>query len=144
MISARDSTIADCTMVELSGNVSRSGSLTVVQPGQNCPFKIRRVYYLFDLPAGAVRGGHALRALHQFVVAGSGSFEVRLDDGREGRTVTLNRPDRALHLVPGIWRELRDFSSGGICLVLASDTFDERDYFRQHSDFLAFKAGQEA
>jgi len=124
--------------------MTRSGSLTVVQPGQNCPFQIRRVYYLFDVPAGAVRGGHAHRALHQLVIAASGSFEVSLDDGRDRRTVALNRPDRALHLVPGIWRELRNFSSGSICLVMASETFDESDYFRRHSDFLAFKAEQEA
>jgi hypothetical protein len=135
----RSTTIADCSVIELSGIVSRSGSLTVAEPGRNCPFNIRRVYYLFDVPAGAVRGGHAHRALHQLVIAGSGSFEVRLDDGQDRRTVALSRPDRALHLVPGIWRELHSFSSGSICLVLASDTFDERDYFRRYSEFVTFK-----
>jgi hypothetical protein len=144
MVSARETSVADCAMVELSPKVSRSGRLTVVQPGENCPFEIQRVYYLFDVPAGAVRGGHAHRALHQFVVAASGSFEVRLDDGQDCRTVALNRPDRALHLVPGIWRELHNFSSGSICLAMVSNTFDESEYLRCHADFLAFKASQGA
>jgi hypothetical protein len=142
MTSARDSSVADCALLELPGTISRAGNLTVLQWQQGCPFKIRRVYYLFDVPAGAVRGGHAHRDLHQLVVAASGSFEVVLDDGRECRTVMLNRPDRGLHLVPGIWRELQNFSSGSICLVAASEKFDERDYWREHSKFLEYKLEQ--
>jgi WxcM-like protein len=137
----RAASVGDCEIVELTRHISDSGSLTTVAPGDRCPFAIRRVYYLFDIPSGAARGGHAHRALHQLLVAASGSFDVLLDDGSDRRTVTLNRPDRGLHLVPGIWRELCNFSSGSICLVMASELYDEEDYLRDHDDFLAWKTG---
>lgn len=109
--------------------------------GHDRAFTMRRIYFLFDVPAGSVRGGHAHRTLHQLVVAPSGSFDVVIDDGRARRTVALNRPDVALHLVPGIWRELENFSAGSVCLVAASDVYDEDDYVRDRDEFLAFKAG---
>lgn len=106
----------------------------------NCPFEIRRVYYLYDVPGGAARGGHAHRTLQQLIIAASGSFDVLIDDGRNRRTVILNRPYYALHIVPGIWRELHNFSSGSISLVLASAEFDEQDYIRDHQGFARWKA----
>lgn len=144
MTDARHTTVGECVIVELSRDVGRSGSTTVLESGQTCPFEIRRVYYLFEVPAGATRGGHAHRAVHEFLVAGSGSFDVRVDDGRERRTITLDRPDRGLYLVPGIWRELHNFSSGSICLVMASEVFEEADYLRRRSEFLSFKGDSEA
>jgi hypothetical protein len=141
---ARHTVVGDCVVVELSRDVGRSGSTTVLESGRSCPFEIRRVYYLFDVPAGAARGGHAHREVHELLVAGSGSFDVRIDDGRERRTITLDRPDQGLYLVPGIWRELHNFSSGSICLVMASQIFEEADYLRRRSQFRFFKAGSEA
>jgi hypothetical protein len=106
---------------------------------KNCPFPIRRVYYLYDIPADSKRGGHAHRQLHELIVAAMGSFEVLLDDGRNRRTVLLNRPYLGLHIVPGIWRELQNFSGGSICLVLASELYDEGDYIRNVESFLKWK-----
>jgi len=139
---AHDTTVYDCALVELPRIASRAGSITVMESAGNCPFDIRRVYYLYDVPGGAARGGHAHRSLHQLVVAASGSFDVLIDDGRNRRTVALNRPYYALHIVPGIWRELHNFSSGSICLVLASAEFDEEDYVRQHESFAEWKRGR--
>lgn len=111
-----------------------------MQPQWNCPIEIRRVYYLYDVPGGASRGGHAHRDLHQILVAAGGSFDVLLDDGRNRRTVMLNRPYHALHIVPGIWRELSNFSSGSICLVLASAVYEESDYLRNYESFRSLKS----
>jgi hypothetical protein len=133
------STVYDCALLELPRIANRAGSITVMESLGNCPFEIRRVYYLYDVPAAATRGGHAHRALHQLVIAASGSFEVLIDDGRNRRTIALNRPFHALHIVPGIWRELHNFSSGSISLVLASAAFDEQDYIRNHEDFVRWK-----
>jgi hypothetical protein len=138
---ASTTTIWDCTVLELSEHINRFGKLAVIQPGPSLAFNIRRVYYLYGVPDGAVRAGHAHRRLHQLVVAVRGSFDVRLDDGHEQRTVELSQPSQALHLVPGIWRELWRFSRGSVCLVMASEPFDERDYLRAPADFLAFKTG---
>ena len=134
---ARDSRVADCSLLDLT---TRAHPDVAVVFGTNCPFAIRRVYYLFDVPAGAVRGGHAHRILHQLVIAACGRFDVTLDDGRDQRVLTLDASNRALHLVPGIWRELSNFSAGSICLVMASAPFEEADYLRQYEEFLAFKA----
>ena len=138
---ARDSSVDDCSVVDLSGRAD-AGSRIAVAYRLNCPFEIRRVYYLFDVPAGAVRGGHAHHALHQLVIAARGTFDVLLDDGRTRRSVTLGTPTTALHIVPGIWRELFNFSAGSICLVAASALFEEADYVRQYDEFVAFKASQ--
>ena len=137
---AREATVYDCALLALPQITNRAGNITVLEPGTNCPFPIPRVYYLYDVPGGASRGGHAHRDLHQLIVAASGSFEVLIDDGRNRRTVMLNRPNNALHIVPGIWRELHNFSSGSICLALASHAYDDKDYLRSHEAFVAWKS----
>ncbi|HPJ59349.1 MAG TPA: FdtA/QdtA family cupin domain-containing protein [Bacteroidales bacterium] len=117
-----------------------AGNITIVQNGDFLPFDIKRVYYLYDVPGGSERGGHAHKELHQLIVAASGSFDVILDDGRKRKIVTLNRPNYGLIIVPGIWREIINFSSGGICLVLASEKYDPDDYIRRYKDFLMWKS----
>jgi hypothetical protein len=105
----------------------------------NIPFSVKRIYYLYDVPGGEARGGHAHKELHQLIVAASGSFNVLLDDGQNKKIVTLNRPDYGLLVVPGIWRELFEFSSGSICMVLASRLYEESDYLRDYNHFISFK-----
>ena len=112
------------------------GNLSVIEK-EVVPFEIKRVYYLYDVPAGAERGGHAHKKLQQFLVALSGSFDVILNDGKKEKTVTLNKPYEGLLITDGIWRELKNFSSGSVCLVVASDVFEEADYIRDFEDFLA-------
>ena len=112
------------------------GNLGVLEGGRDLPFEIRRTYWLYDIPAGSHRGGHAHRRLEQVLIALGGSFDVVLDDGVERKTVTLNRPDRGLYLPTGIWRELENFSAGSVCLVLASEHYDETEYLRDHDEFL--------
>ena len=114
------------------------GNLSVIEK-EVVPFEIKRVYYLYDVPAGAERGGHAHKKLQQFLVALSGSFDVILNDGKEEKIVTLNKPFEGLLITNGIWRELKNFSSGAVCLVIASDVFSEEDYIREFSAFLESK-----
>jgi len=133
------SSVYDCSIIELSINHREKGNLTVVENGKNIPFDVRRVYYLYDVPAGEARGGHAHRELRQLIVAASGSFNVVLFDGKVKRTITLNRPFHGLLVVPGIWRELDDFSSGSVCLVMASTEYDEKDYIRDYEEYLTWK-----
>lgn len=134
------SNVYDCTMIELDKHHSdRKGNITVVENQNTVPFDVKRTYYLYDVPGGESRGGHAHRELSQLIVAASGSFSVTLDDGNVKRTFTLNRPYQGLYVVPGIWRTLDDFSSGAVCLVLASHGYDEADYIRDYKDFLDFK-----
>jgi len=128
-------TIDDCQVIDLSKIHRPSGNITVVENDINIPFQVKRVYYLYDVPAGEDRGGHAHYQLEQYIIAASGSFDVILDDGTNKKTVTLNRPHLALHIVPGLWRELENFSSGSICMVLASHTYDEKDYIRDYNKF---------
>jgi hypothetical protein len=135
------SSIYDCVVLRLSKIHNRAGNITIVEGQTNVPFEIKRVYYLYDIPGGEGRGGHAHKGLHQIVVAASGAFDVLLDDGVNKKVVTLNRPDYGLLIVPGIWRELMEFSSGAICLVLASHTYDAADYIREYDEFLKFKNG---
>ncbi|MGG7036027.1 MAG: sugar 3,4-ketoisomerase [Flavobacterium sp.] len=116
------------------------GDLSVIE-GKTIPFDIKRVYYLFDIPTGSERGGHAHKNLQQLLIAISGSFDVVLKDGDSERKITLNKPSEGLLVVPGIWRELKNFSSGSVCLVVASDVFDEEDYIRDFSEFQLFKNG---
>ncbi|HID97513.1 MAG TPA: WxcM-like domain-containing protein [Thermodesulfobacteriaceae bacterium] len=111
------------------------GNLTFIEGGEHIPFAIKRVYYLYDVPGGEVRGGHAHKRLEQLIIAASGSFDVLLDDGREKKKITLNRPFYGLYIPVMIWRELENFSSGSTCLVLASEHFDESDYFRDYDQF---------
>lgn len=133
-------TVFDCRLVELDKHHSdRKGNLTVVGNGIDMPFDVKRVYYLYDVPGGESRGGHAHKALYQLVLAVSGSFSVTLDDGTDKKTFVLNRPYQGLLVVPGIWRTLDDFSSGAVCLVLASEKYDEADYLRDYEEFLNYK-----
>lgn len=136
----KNTKVFDCTMIELSRHHSdRKGNLTVIENGVTVPFDVKRTYYLYDVPGGESRGGHAHKDLHQLIVAASGSFTVTLDDGSVKRTFLLNRPYQGLLVVPGIWRTLDDFSSGAVCMVLASEGYDEADYIRDYNDFLALK-----
>ncbi len=130
-----NSLVEHCSLVNLPKNQSNSGNITLVNNQQEIPFDINRVYYLFDIPSDGTRGGHAHRELNQIIIAASGSFDVLLDDGKNKRIVTLNRPYVGLHIIPGIWRELLNFSSGSVCLVLASDKYKEIDYIRDYSVF---------
>lgn len=133
-------TVYDCSVIELSKHHSdRKGNLSVVENELSVPFDIKRTYYLYDVPGGVCRGGHAHKNLHQLIVAVSGSFAVTLDDGSIKRTYTLNRPYQGLLVVPGIWRTLDDFSSGAICMVLASEIYSEDDYIRNYGEFKVFK-----
>jgi dTDP-4-dehydrorhamnose 3,5-epimerase-like enzyme len=113
------------------------GNLSFVEASRHIPFDIARVYYLYDVPSGSVRAGHAHRALNQLLIAVSGSFDVKLHDGERQEVVTLNRPHRGLHIGPGLWRELDNFSSGSVCVVLASQHYDESDYIRDFAQFQA-------
>ena len=131
-------------MIELNRHHSdRKGNLSVVENGLTVPFDVKRTYYLYDVPGGESRGGHAHRDLSQLIIAASGSFTVTLDDGEVKRTFLLNRPYQGLYIVPGIWRTLDDFSSGAVCLVLASDVYTEADYIRSYDEFIRYKHGTE-
>jgi len=134
-------TVFDSQIVELDKHHSdRKGNLSVVERNKDVPFVVKRAYYLYDVPGGESRGGHAHKALWQLIIAVSGSFSVTLDDGKDRREIVLNRPYQGLLVVPGIWRTLNDFSSGSVCLVLASEKYDEHDYIRDYDEFLIFKA----
>lgn len=135
----KKSSVYDCHVLSLSKIHNPAGNITIVESEQNVPFCLRRIYYLYDIPGGESRGGHAHKELHQLIVAASGSFEVLLDDGRNKKIVRLNRPNYGLLVVPGIWRELFEFSSGAICMVLASHKYDEDDYLRDFDSFSEFK-----
>lgn len=132
--------VFDCTMVELDRHHSdRKGNLTVVENGQTLPFDVKRVYYLYDVPGGENRGSHAHKELSQLIIAASGSFTVTLDDGKCKRSFFLNRPYQGLYVKPGMWRDLEDFSSGAVCMVLASDVYLKEDYIRDYQEFLEFR-----
>ncbi len=132
--------VDDCCIIELDRHHSaRKGDICVVENGETVPFDVKRMYYLYDVPADAVRGGHAHKHLYQLLVAAGGSFTVLLDDGRSKRSVTLKRPYQGLLIKPGIWREVEDFSSGSVCMVLASELYDEADYIRRYQAFLEYK-----
>ena len=135
--------VFDCSVLELDRHHSqRKGDISVVENRITVPFDTKRVYYLYDVPGGVDRGGHAHKELKQLIIAASGCFTVELDDGKVKRSFTLNRPYQGLFVVPGIWRVLKDFSSGSVCLVLASEKYDPEDYIRNYSDFIAFKEAQ--
>jgi len=132
--------VFDCTMLELDKHHSnRRGNLTVVENGKTLPFDVKRVYYLYDVPGGESRGAHAHKNLSQLIIAASGSFRVTLDDGQVKRSFMLNRPYQGLYVKPGIWRDLDDFSSGAVCMVLASDVYDKEDYIRDYDKFIEFR-----
>ena len=132
--------VFDCSMVELDRHHSdRKGNLTVVENGKTLPFDVKRVYYLYDVPGGENRGSHAHKELSQLIIAASGSFTVTLDDGKCKRSFFLNRPYQGLYVKPGMWRDLEDFSSGAVCMVLASDVYLKEDYIRDYQEFLEFR-----
>ncbi len=135
----KNNSVYDCAVVDLSKIQNSSGNITVVENGSNIPFDVKRIYYLYDVPGGQQRGGHAHYKLEQYIIAASGSFDVLLDDGKNKKKITLNRPNFALHIVSGLWRELHNFSSGSISLVLASEKYEEKDYIRDYYDFLKLK-----
>ena len=129
--------ISDCKIVNLPKITDARGNLTFIEGGRHVPFEVKRVYYLYDVPGGAERGGHAHKDLHQLIIAISGSFDIVLDDGREKKRFHLNRSYYGIYVCPMIWREMDNFSSGAVCLVLASNLYDEADYYRSHPEFLA-------
>lgn len=132
--------VFDCSIIELDRHHSeRKGNITVVQNGSTLPFDVKRVYYLYDVPGGESRGAHAHRDLSQLIVAASGSFRVTLDDGNVKRSFFLNHPYQGLYVKPGMWRDLDDFSSGAVCMVLASDIYKQDDYIRDYDEFLKFR-----
>lgn len=134
-----NNTVYDCTLIEMDQHHSdNKGNLTVVENGRTVPFDVKRVYYLYDIPGGESRGAHAHKELKQLIVAASGSFDVTLDDGNIKRTFTLNRPYQGLLVVPGIWRDLSNFSSGSVCLVMASMEYTESDYIRDYRHFIEY------
>lgn len=135
----KKSSVYDCHIIPLSKVHNTAGNITIVEGNNNIPFSINRIYYLYDIPGGEERGGHAHKELRQLIVAASGSFDVILDDGTNKKIVRLNRPNYGLLVVPGIWREIMEFSSGSICLVLASLKYDEADYIRNYDEFKNLK-----
>lgn len=136
--------VFDCSMIELDRHHSdRRGNLTVVENGKTLPFDVKRVYYLYDVPGGESRGAHAHKELSQLIIAASGSFTVTLDDGKCKRSFFLNRPYQGLYVKPGMWRTLEDFSSGAVCMVLASDVYKASDYIRTYEEFTQFRKENE-
>jgi dTDP-4-dehydrorhamnose 3,5-epimerase-like enzyme len=136
---SKKSTVFDCSLITLEKNHQLKGNLTAVNNHVQVPFAVRRIYYLYDIPGGLSRGGHGHKDLQQLVLAPSGSFEITVDDGSAKRTFHLSRPNIGLLLPSGLWRELTNFSSGSICLVLASDLYSEEDYFRSYEEFVNWK-----
>lgn len=126
----------DCTLIELPKIHDPRGNLTFIEGNDQIQFEIQRVYYLYDVPGGAERGGHAHKELHQLIIAMSGSFDVVLDDGKDKKRIHLNRSYQGLYVCPMIWRELNNFSSGSVCMVLASNKYDEVDYYRDYAEFM--------
>jgi hypothetical protein len=129
--------IKDCSLIDLPRINDPRGNLTFIEGERHVPFQLKRVFYLYDVPGGALRAGHALKRCQQFIIAASGSFDVVLDDGFEKRRYQLNRSYYGLYVPPLVWREIDNFSSNSICVVLASEQFDEGDYYREYADFLA-------
>ena len=128
--------IQECKILSLPVVHDRRGNLTFIESSKIIPFEIKRVYYLYDVPGGAERGGHAHKQLHQLIIAMSGSFDVLLDDGKDKKKFHLNRSYNGLYVCPMIWREINNFSSGSVCMVLASTFYDEEDYYREYSEFM--------
>ena len=128
--------VEKCRYVDIPRMTDDRGSLSFVEPPAIMGFEIRRVYYLYDIPAGKTRGAHGHRHLEQIIIAMAGSFDIVVDDGMATRNFTLSRPDQGLYICPMIWRDLRNFSPGSVCVVLASERYDEADYFRTYQDFI--------
>lgn len=133
------SIVDECRIIDLRKISDPRGNLTPIEVGQDIPFDIKRVYYLYDVPGGESRGAHAHRELQQLIIAANGSFTITLDDGKNKKAFTLNRPYQGLYVVPGIWRDLDDFSSGAVLLCLASEHYIAEDYIRDYDEFLKYK-----
>ena len=131
----QDNTVLGCTQIELPAIKSRAGNLTPIHCSVDIPFDVKRVFFVYDIPYGKTRGMHAHKKCHQFLLAASGSFDVELDDGKSKRSISVNRPTQGIHVLPGIWSKEYNYSSGAICLVLASEAYTEEDYIRKYSDF---------
>jgi len=131
--------VSDCSIINISKVHNVNGNISILENGENIPFDVKRIYYLYDVPSGEARGGHAHYELQQYIIAASGSFDVILNDGFNERKISLNRPSVALHIVPGIWRKLDNFSSGSITMVLASHLYKEDDYIRDYNNFINLK-----
>ena len=138
MVEIKKNTIDNCTIIDLPKIHNRAGNITALENNITVPFNVKRVYYLYDVQGGEARGGHAHKNLEQLIVAGSGAFDVLLDDGYNQKVVHLDRPYFGLHIVPGIWGDLMNFSSGSIVLVLASHIYDENDYLREYSSYIEY------
>ncbi len=128
--------ISHCKIIHIKREASDKGSLSVLESEESIPFDIKRIYYTYDIPSNALRGGHSHIKQHEVVIAVSGSFEIVLDNGKEKESIFLNNPAKGLHIIPGIWRELRNFSTGSVVLVFASDVYTEDDYIRNYNKFL--------
>jgi hypothetical protein len=135
----KNSAIDDCKVIQLSKIHNRAGNITIIENNLDIPFQVKRIYYLYDIPSNETRGGHAHKELYQLIIGTSGSFNINLNDGVNDKTIFLNRPDLGLLIVPGIWRDLSDFSSGSVCLVFASEIYSENDYIRDYDEFLTLK-----
>lgn len=136
---SRKTSVDDCRIIDLRKIHDVRGNLTPIEGGEDVPFDIKRIYYLYDVPSGESRGAHAHKELKQLVIAANGSFSITIDDGHNKRAFTLNRPYQGLLIVPGIWRDLDDFSSGAVLLCLASEHYDAKDYIRDYQVFLNYK-----
>ncbi|NVK04818.1 MAG: WxcM-like domain-containing protein [Flavobacteriia bacterium] len=130
--------VFDCSLITLPQIGDRQGHITAINNAEEIPFEVKRIFYLYDIPAGESRGAHAHKECHQLLVAVTGGFEVLLDDGHVQRVVQINRPNQALHIPPGIWASEMNFAGGSICLVLASHTYAESDYLRSYDDYLQY------
>lgn len=131
-------TVFDCSLIEIPAIKNRAGNISVLENDKGFPFKVKRIFYLYDIPGGESRGAHAHKKCHQFLIPASGAFEILLDDGKTRRLVQLNRPYWGLHIPPGIWASEINFSSGSICLVLASNMYDASDYIREYDAYCKF------
>ena len=134
-----NSSVNDCKIIQLSKIHNRAGNITIIENNLDIPFEVKRIYYLYDIPGNETRGGHAHKELYQLVIGASGSFNINLTDGVNDTTILLNRPDFGLLIVPGIWRDLSEFSSGSVCLVFASEIYSENDYIRDYDEFINLK-----
>jgi len=135
----KKNSVYDCSIIELPRMHNRAGNITPITSNFNIPFDIKRIFYIYDIPGGEDRGAHAHKECHQFLIAASGSFDIELDDGTNKRTITLNLPYYGIHIPPGIWAAEKGFSSGSVCLVLASQKYDEIDYIREYSNFISIR-----
>jgi hypothetical protein len=135
----KKSTIYDCSIIEVPKIHNPAGNISIIEGEKNLPFEVKRVFYQYDIPSGEARGAHAHKMCHEFLIAAHGSFEVSLFDGKNKRTVALNRPFYGLHILPGIWVQELNFSSGAICLVLTSHKYDPEDYIRDYKEYQCFQ-----